>query len=140
MSSWEATRILLGRLKPVEVKRALIQEITNHVWGGCFDTEGAKFLDMLSVFDTRTPATVRIGMALRCVNECLSGCGWEWLLRTDDEKGHYSSISKKYEKDDQITYCQSYHEDGATALIMSLLEVVEIERNYQQWYRHGTKK
>lgn len=84
-----------------------------------------------------------IETALEIIHTNLNGCGWEWLLRSTNDleqiegmKPYFANISHG-EQPSTRTRCVAQHEIASYALIMSLVQAVEIEREWQR-VRHGT--
>lgn len=115
----------------------LVSRVTNHVWGGLFDEEGRKFLDMAAALNMRrdTETLVRLAFAYDIVTTATAGLKWHWLLRSDEERGHFANMSCL--RDTGVTVrCPVFHCDPAFALIMSLCEAVD----YMRVVQHGAIK
>jgi len=118
------------------VPSGAIQAITDEIWGGSFDREGRQWTQMEFVLNrTRRKGEddnshVRLGEAFGVLRSAVNGCGWSWLIRDDERYGHFANMAKEL-PDGSTARFQHFHKDAAFALIMSLLQAVEMERAYQ---------
>lgn len=115
-----------------------IMQVASFLYGAP-DWEGLLVQD-IRVALHKLPALVRgpIETALELVHVNLNGCGWEWLLRSCskheiDDKGlkrYYADITKLMPGGYTI-HTNANHQIASYALMMSLIDAVEIERHHQ---------